>query len=86
VTAIDRGKCDDLLARIWQETLDVPAIKLEDDFFDLGGNSILALMIVSQVRDAFAVEVPVSALANAPTFADFAEFVELAIEAQREDG
>ncbi|WP_328403361.1 amino acid adenylation domain-containing protein [Streptomyces sp. NBC_00390] len=44
-----------LLARIWSELLDVPRISREDDFFSLGGDSLLVLQVFARLRD----EIPV---------------------------
>lgn len=41
---------NDLLCNIWSEVLDVPQINIDDDFFELGGDSILALLIVAKAR------------------------------------
>jgi amino acid adenylation domain-containing protein/non-ribosomal peptide synthase protein (TIGR01720 family) len=41
-----------ILARIWSAVLNVPRISTDDNFFDLGGDSILALQIVARAREA----------------------------------
>jgi acyl carrier protein len=70
-----------IIANIWQEALAVATIHPEDDFFDLGGNSRLAIEIVSRVRDAFDVEVPVAILSTASVFGEFVNIVESSINA-----
>ncbi len=55
------------LAAIWSDVLNVERIGATDNFFDLGGNSLLALRLISRVRSAFVVELPLISLFKAPT-------------------
>src|SRR5437867_1873402 len=59
------------LANIWRQALGAETIQPADDFFNLGGNSRLAIEIVSRVRDACNVEIPLAFLFKAPTFGEF---------------
>lgn len=54
------------LARIIMEVLDIDAVGCTDDFFDLGGNSIAMMLVISRVRETFSLEV------NADFFYDVA--------------
>jgi len=78
----ERAEPGEILARIWQDALKVPAVRETDDFFDLGGNSLQAIQIVSRVRDAFGVDVTVDVLDRASAFADFAAAVDAALAAR----
>ncbi|WAS93563.1 amino acid adenylation domain-containing protein [Nannocystis punicea] len=60
------------LAALWADLLGVPVVLPEDDFFRLGGNSLLAARLVLRVRDAYRVRFPVYALYEAGTLRDFA--------------
>ncbi|HEY0781559.1 MAG TPA: amino acid adenylation domain-containing protein, partial [Thermoanaerobaculia bacterium] len=74
-----RGLHEETLAAIWAEVLRFASGALparDDDFFDLGGHSLLATQVVSRVRDAFGVELPVRALFEAPTIASLAARIE----------
>lgn len=51
-TAQPRTDTEAVLARIWSEVLHLDSIGIYDDFFDLGGNSILNIQIISRIRDA----------------------------------
>lgn len=57
------------LARMWQEAFGVDRVGVDDNFFELDGNSLMAIQIVTRLRSAFGVDLPMSALFEAPTVA-----------------
>ncbi len=82
-TGLVRGQFDDplqiRLAELLTETLGESPSGPEDNFFDLGGNSLLAVQFVSRVRDALRIDTPVSAFLRDPTVAGFAAVVQAAM-------
>jgi acyl carrier protein len=70
-----RSPSEERLARIWSEVLGIDQIGVHDDFFDLGGHSLAATRIVSQVIHVFQVNVPINALFDAPTVAEMAAII-----------
>ncbi|HLN60581.1 MAG TPA: amino acid adenylation domain-containing protein, partial [Symbiobacteriaceae bacterium] len=67
-----RTAAEEQLAAIWAQLLRVERVGLQDDFFALGGHSLLATQVLSRVREAFGVEVPLPAFFTAPTVAGLA--------------
>ena len=70
-----RTGVEELLATLWTRVLEVDEIGAFDDFFDLGGHSLLATRLVNRIREAFGVELPVSAVFEATTLAAQAEIL-----------
>src|SRR6185503_7252409 len=71
-----RTSIEELVANIWAEVVGVKQVGANDNFFELGGHSLLATRIISRVREAFHLELPVRSLFESPTVAEFAERVE----------
>jgi len=69
---------EERLVEIWQELLDRDRVGVQDNFFDLGGHSLLTTRLLSRLRDAFELEVPLQSFFEEPTIAALAEGVELA--------
>ncbi len=65
--------CEHQLAQIWSSVLERPDIGIDDNFFDLGGHSVLAMRLVSEIDRTFNRRVPVATLFEAPTIAQMAE-------------
>ena len=55
------------LAGFWQDLLGVQQIGIDDNFFDLGGHSLIAVRLFSQIRKTYGVDLPISVLFEAPT-------------------
>ena len=71
-----RTPVEELLVGIWAEVLEVGQPGIEDDFFELGGHSLLATQVISRIRQAFEVELPLRTLFEASTPARLAAVVE----------
>jgi amino acid adenylation domain-containing protein len=71
-----RTPAEQALAAIWKTVLGVSRVGVRDDFFALGGDSILATQILSRIRDEFDVQVPMHRLFASPTVEALAVFVD----------
>ncbi|MFJ8313845.1 MULTISPECIES: amino acid adenylation domain-containing protein [unclassified Streptomyces] len=71
----EEGSLEATVAGIWAEELGVAEVGLGDDFFALGGHSLMVMKVMSRTRKAVGAEVPVLALFEAPRLADFVERV-----------
>ncbi|HTV18221.1 MAG TPA: amino acid adenylation domain-containing protein, partial [Polyangiaceae bacterium] len=78
-----RSELELALAATWREVLGLERVGLSDDFFALGGNSLLATRLVSRVRAAFDLDLPLRDLFEAPELGAFAARVRQALDADR---
>ncbi|HYR09940.1 MAG TPA: condensation domain-containing protein, partial [Longimicrobium sp.] len=62
-----RTPVEERLAAIWAQILAAPRVGVHDSFFALGGHSLLATQVVSRIRAAFGVEIPIRSILEAPT-------------------
>jgi amino acid adenylation domain-containing protein len=67
---------EEVLVKIWAEVLGIKRVGIRDNFFELGGHSLLATQLVSRVRDAFGVELPLRRVFEAPTISELSKVVE----------
>jgi amino acid adenylation domain-containing protein len=79
---VARTPVEELLVGVWREILGVEHVGIADDFFGLGGHSLLATQLMSRIRKAFAVEIPLRQLFEGPTVAELAQHIEAALKAE----
>jgi acyl carrier protein len=63
------------LSQIWAEILGFEVVGIHDNFFDLGGHSLAATRIVSQLIKKFQIEIPLPFLFQSPTVAEMAKVI-----------
>lgn len=73
-----RTPTEKTLAEIWSNVLGLEAdqIGVYDNFFDIGGHSLLAIQILSRLRETFSEEFPLHYLFEAPTVAELTELLD----------
>lgn len=73
-----RSPTEDALVAIWAGILNRPRIGIHDNFFDLGGDSLLAVRLYGRVQERFGKELPLASLFARPTIAQLAELLDQA--------
>jgi acyl carrier protein/NRPS condensation-like uncharacterized protein len=73
------------LAAIWAEVLGVQEVGINDNFFELGGHSLIATQIISRIRQAFAIELPLRHLFEASTIASLGKVIETARKTESQE-
>jgi amino acid adenylation domain-containing protein len=62
-----RTEVERVLCEVWEEVLGVSGVGVRDNFFDLGGHSLLSVQIASRVRETLGLELPLTAVFDVPT-------------------
>jgi thioesterase domain-containing protein/acyl carrier protein len=78
-----RNATEETLCRLWQEVLRREHVGIHENFFNIGGHSLLAVQVISRIKQAFTVEMPLSVLFAAPTVARMAEHIAAVNEPDR---
>ena len=67
---------EEMLAEVWAATLHLERVGTRDNFFKVGGHSLLGTLLISRIRDTFQVELPLLTLFERPTIAGLSEVIE----------
>jgi acyl carrier protein len=71
-----RTPTEQILVSICSELLNLDRVSVLDNFFEIGGHSLIAMRVIARIRDAFEIEFPLRALFEAPTVDQMALRVE----------
>jgi amino acid adenylation domain-containing protein len=71
-----RNATESTLTRFWAQTLKLERVGTQDSFFELGGDSLLAVQLLDQINQHYQQKLPLSALFSAPTVEQFAPNIE----------
>lgn len=72
---VPQGKIECELAELWQQLLQVDKVGRQDNFFDIGGNSMLATLLFWDIRQRWNINLEIRQIFQTPTLALLAEFV-----------
>ncbi len=76
--AAPRTPTEQVLARLWAETLQRPRVGIHDNFFELGGHSLLIVQLMSMIRQQFMIDLPVDTLFQVSTIEGLAALLDQA--------
>lgn len=74
--SVPRNIFEEMLAGVWAKVLGTDEVGIHANFFELGGNSILATQVTSRISESFQVELPLRSIFESPTVAQLAGLVE----------
>ncbi len=80
-----RSQTEQELAEVWAQLLQVEPIGVRDNFFDLGGHSLMATQLVSRILNRFAVDLKLQEVFNAPTIEGLAALIDAALIEMSDD-
>jgi phthiocerol/phenolphthiocerol synthesis type-I polyketide synthase E len=66
----------DWVRQLWSQALGIADVAPDDDFFDLGGDSLSAIELMTKVRDIFGVELSIGVVLEAPTLGELCAMLE----------
>jgi acyl transferase domain-containing protein/acyl carrier protein len=70
------------IAQIWREFLGVRECRLSDDFFEMGGHSLLAVQMVHRIQESFDIEIGPDAIFASPTLGGLTSHVQSLVDAK----
>ena len=71
-----RTPVEETLASVWRQVLHLEQVGVHNNFFELGGHSLLVTQVISRVREAFQIDLPLRSLFDHPTIAELALVIE----------
>ncbi|WP_434686352.1 amino acid adenylation domain-containing protein [Pseudanabaena minima] len=71
-----RNYTEEILAKIWADVLGIERVGINENFFDLGGHSLLSIRLVSEIEKAFNCQIPLSSLFKISSIAEIAELID----------
>ena len=77
-----RNEIEQQLAEIWSEVLNVPVVGIKDNFFDLGGNSLLSFALMNRIQQKFGKNLQLTSIFQGATVENFAKILQQNTDSQ----
>jgi myxalamid-type nonribosomal peptide synthetase MxaA len=84
--AFQLTQTESVVYSIWSDVLQIDEINPEDDFFALGGDSLMTMMVLFRVNNELHVELSPSAIYTSPTLREFSQLIDSNREALEGEG
>jgi acyl carrier protein len=75
----------EVLSAVWAEVLEIPEVDAQDNFFDMGGYSLLAMQMTSRIAELLEIDVSMRLLFDSPSLGDFIDQVERSLSPEELD-
>lgn len=82
--AAPSNEIEETITKIWSDVLGIDGIGVNDNFVELGGQSLLAIQVISRIVETFQVELPLETIYKEPTVAGIAEAIIVALAGQED--
>ena len=70
-----RDDVETIIATIWQDLLGIEQLGIHDNFFDLGGNSLIGLKMIARLKQELLIDIPIVSLFEGPTVSALARLI-----------
>ena len=64
------------ISEMWKHLLDISEVGLNDSFFDIGGHSLFLMNVISEIEEAFDVELSVEDVFSSPTLSSISKLID----------
>jgi acyl transferase domain-containing protein/acyl carrier protein len=70
-----RNPAETAIAQIWQDLFGIDTVGINDDFFELGGDSLKAMTVSSKIHKDLKVKIPIAVFFSSPTIQELAQYI-----------
>ncbi|MDO5555172.1 MAG: amino acid adenylation domain-containing protein [Clostridia bacterium] len=79
-----RNEFDEKLLNIFEEIFEINSLSIEDSFFEIGGDSLIAIQLSCEIQDKLKVQITVQDLFNMPTIKELSDYIKTKMEIENE--
>ena len=66
---------EEKMATLWIECFKIDKLSVHDNFFEIGGHSIMAMRLITRIREYFQINMPIRLVFELPTVREMAEWI-----------